>query len=234
MKGVVLYECSGTVRDAFTAAGHDMVSVDLLPSRTEGPHWQGDVWDFLRRFPADCFDIIIAHPECTYLTVSGLHRNKGNPERQAKTEYAVDNFRKLLRLPCKRVYVENPVGCISSQIRKPSQIVQPYEFGEDASKKTCYWAGDHTEYQWLVPTLRRRGRMVLDPKLGKIMERFENQTDSGQNRLGPSEDRWLERSITYPALAAAKARHWGGASLKSVMWYLEFQIERLAEELHRV
>jgi hypothetical protein len=231
MRVVVLYECSGTVRDAFIAAGHDAISVDLLPTMRPGPHWQGDVWDFLRRFPAESFDEIIAHPECTYLTVSGLHRNKGNPERQQKTEDAIENFGKLLRLPCKRVYVENPVGCISSRIRKPAQIVQPYEFGHDASKKTCYWPGDETDYQRLVPTMRKNGRMVYDPKIGRVMERWANQTDTGQNRLGPSDDRWLERSITYAGLAAAKARYWGGASLRSVLWYLEYQLECLASEI---
>lgn len=230
-KWAVLYECSGTVRDALTAAGHDAVSVDLLPSMRPGQHWQGDVWDFLRRHPADRFDGIVCHPECTYVTVSGLHRNKGNPERQEKTDAAVDNFRKLLRLPCKKLYAENPVSCLSSRIRKPAQTVQPYQFGHDASKRTCYWPGDETDYVPLVPTMRKGGRWVWDPKLGKMMERWENQTDTGQNRLGPSEDRWLERSITYPGIAAAKALHWGGASLKAVMWYLEYQLECLASEM---
>jgi hypothetical protein len=231
MKVVVLYECSGTVRDAFISAGHDAISVDLLPTMKPGPHWQGDVWDFLRRFPAETWDTIICHPECTFLTVSGLHRNKGNPERAAKTEAAILNFAKLLRLPCPRVYVENPVGCISSRIRKPAQIIQPYQFGHDASKKTRYWGGDDTDYKMLVPTMRKNGRMVMDPKIGRVMERWSNQTDTGQNKLGPSEDRWLERSITYAGVAAAKARYWGGASIRSLIWYLEYQMECLASEI---
>jgi hypothetical protein len=189
------------------------------------------VWEFLALYPPETWDLIICHPECTFLTVSGLHRNKNNPERAAKTEAAIVNFAKLLRLKCKRVYVENPVGCISSRIRKPAQIVQPYEFGDDASKKTCFWPGDFTEYIRLEPTVRKSGRIVMDIKLGKMMERWSNQTDTGQNKLGPSEDRWLERSITYPGFAAAMAYHWGGASIRSAMRYLEFQIECLTAEM---
>lgn len=231
MRVAVLYECSGTVRDAFIAAGHDAISVDLLPTMRPGPHWQGDVWDFLRRHPAERFGRIVAHPECTYVTVSGLHRNKNNPERAEKTELAVENFRRLLRLP--NIICENPVSCLSTRIRPSNQTVQPYEYGHNASKRTCFWAGDDTTYAPLVPTLRVQGRMVWDPKLKKIMERFDNQTDTGQNRLGPSEDRWLERSITYPGIAAAMARYWGGLSVRSAMRYLEYQLECLASEMGR-
>lgn len=231
MKWAVLYECSGIVRDALIAAGHDAVSVDLLPTKRPGPHVQDDVWAFLKAHPAETFDGIICHPDCTYVTVSGLHRNKNNPERQEKTDAAVDNFRKLLRLPCKRLYAENPVSCLSTRIRPPAQTVQPYQFGHDASKRTCYWPGDETEYVPLVPTMRKAGRMVYDPKLKKVMERWANQTDTGQNRLAPSADRWLERSMTYPGIAAAKAFHWGGASLRSMLYYLEYQMECLASEM---
>lgn len=230
MRVAVLYECSGSVRNAFALSGHDAISVDLLPSMTPGQHWQGDVWAFLDRFPASCFDLIVAHPECTYVTVSGLHRNKGNPERQAKTEAAVENFRRLLRLDTK-IIAENPVSCLSTAIRKPAQTVQPYEYGHDASKRTCFWPGDHTHYVPLVPTMRKSGRFVLDTKLGKVMERWANQTDTGQNRLPPSEDRWLERSITYPGIAAAMAFHWGGATVRSAVRYLEYQIECLTSEM---
>lgn len=229
MKVAVLYECSGAVRDAFKEAGHDAVSVDLLPSRSPGQHWQGDVWEFLKKHPAAGFDRIIAHPECTFVTVSGLHRNKGNPERQAKTEEAIDNFRKLLQLP--NLIAENPVSCLSSRIRKPAQIVQPYQFGHDASKKTGFWPSLGTDYVPLQPTVRKTGRFVFDSKLGKIMERFANQTDTGQNRLTPSEDRWLLRSITYPGIAAAMAYHWGGLSLRGSLRYLEYQIECLSSEM---
>jgi len=229
MRVAVLYECSGSVRNAFAAAGHDAVSVDLLPSMTPGQHWQGDVWEFLKRFPANMFDRIIAHPECTYVTVSGLHRNKNNPERAEKTELAIENFRKLLLVP--NLIAENPISCLSSRIRKPAQIIQPYQFGHDASKATCFWPSDGTAYTPLEHTVRKQGRMVMDPKLGKIMERFANQTDSGQNRLPPSEDRWLQRSITYPGIAAAMAYHWGGLALRDRLRYLEYQFECLAGEL---
>jgi len=231
MKWAVLYECSGTVRDALIAAGHDAVSVDLLPTRRPGPHVEGDVWEFLRKHPAETFDGIICHPDCTFVTVSGLHRNKGNPERQAKTDLAVENFRKLLQLPCKRLYAENPVSCLSTMIRKPAQTVQPYQFGHDASKRTCFWPGDETTYIPLQPTMRKSGRWVYDNNLKKMMERFANQTDSGQNRLPPSEHRWLDRSITYAGFAAAMAYHWGGASLRAQLYYLDYQAECLAQEM---
>lgn len=230
MKVAVLYECSGSVRNAFVLSGHDAVSVDLLPSMTPGQHWQGDVRDFLKRFPASSFDLIVAHPECTYVTVSGLHRNKNNPERAAKTEAAIENFRWLLNLDTKLI-AENPVSCLSTAIRKPAQTVQPYQYGHDASKRTCFWPSFGTDYVPLCPTMRKTGRFVFDKNLSKIMERWANQTDSGQNRLPPSEDRWLERSITYPGIAAAMAYHGGGGSARASMRYLEFQMEALADEM---
>ena len=211
------------------AAGHDALSVDLLPTMKPGPHWQGDVWEFLKLHPAKTFDLIICHPECTYLTVSGLHHNKNNPERAAKTEVALEEIERLFALKCKRVYVENPVGCISSRIRKPNQIIQPYEFGEDASKKTCFWAGDYTDYTPLVPTMRKSGRIVDDN--GTQRERWANQTDSGQNKLTPSDTRWLERSVTYPGVGAAMVYHWTDQNVRSKLWYLGFQVERLGREM---
>lgn len=189
-------EESGRIRRAFRALGHDAYSCDLEDSEDNSPyHIKGDVLKVLR----DGWDLGIFHPPCTFLTVAGLFRNKGNPERQRKTDLALEFVRKLLNAPIPRIALENPISCISTQIRKPDQIIQPYQFGDDASKATCLWLKNLPK---LVPTKRVAGRMVN----GK--ERWSNQTDSGQNRLGPSPDRAKLRSKTYPGIALAIASQW--------------------------
>jgi len=200
MKILVACEYSGKVRDAFIREGFDAVSCDLLPTESVGPHYLGDVRDII----GDGWDLMIAHPPCTYLTVSGLHWNKSNPSRQGKTTEALDFVSYLLNAPIKHIALENPVGCISSKIRKPSQIIQPYQFYEDASKKTCLWLQNLPP---LEPTKRFPGRLVTHN--GKIVERWSNQTDSGQNKLGPSETRGKERSTTYQNIAIQMALQWG-------------------------
>lgn len=197
MRVLVGCEYSGRVRNAFRDAGHDAWSCDLLPSEDDSPfHVQGDVLPLLNQK----WDLGIFHPPCTYLAVSGLHWNTRNPERAAKTEEALEFVRTLMSAPIKRIAVENPVSCISSRIRKPDQIIQPYEFGEDASKKTCLWLKN---LDLLTPT------QMVAPRLVDGKPRWSNQTDSGQNRLGPSEDRWKERSRTFVGVAKAMAEQWG-------------------------
>jgi len=140
MKVLVACEYSGRVRDMFAALGHDATSCDLLPTDRPGKHYQGSVLDIIN----DGWDLMIAHPPCTYLTIAGLHWNKrgvmvdGRP-RSELTEEGLDFVRLLMAAPIEKIAIENPVSCISSAIRKPDQIIQPYEFGEDASKKTCLW-----------------------------------------------------------------------------------------------
>lgn len=202
MKILIACEFSGTVRDAFRRRGHDAVSCDLLPSEAGGPHIQGDVLSVL----GDGWDMMIAHPPCTYLTVSGLHWNGRVPGRAEKTEAALDFVRALMEAPIPRVAIENPVSCISSRIRKPDQTIQPYEFGADASKRTCLWLKGLPKLT-ACPSQRVAGRIVQHE--GRTVERWANQTDSGQNRLPPSEDRWALRSITYPGIAEAMADQWG-------------------------
>lgn len=197
MRVLVGCEYSGRVRNAFREAGHDAWSCDLLPSEDDSPfHIQGDVLPVLDQG----WDLGIFHPPCTYLAVSGLHWNKRDPARAAKTEEALDFVRALMSAPIERIAVENPVSCISSRIRKPDQIIQPYEFGEDASKKTCLWLKN---LDLLTPT------QMVAPRLVDGKPRWSNQTDSGQNRLGPSEDRWKERSRTFAGVAKAMAKQWG-------------------------
>jgi len=157
------------------------------------PHFQCDVREVLDRD----WDLMIAHPPCTYLSASGLHWNKRRPGRDKLTEEALDFVRLLLDAPIPRIALENPVGCISTRIRKPSQIIQPWQFGEDASKATCLWL------KHLPPLIHTK---VLP---GGRQARRANQCPSGQNKLGPSPERAAERAKTYPGIAAAMAEQWG-------------------------
>lgn len=195
MRVLIACEYSGAVRDAFTALGHEAMSCDLLPTESPGAHYQGSVLDVLN----DDWDLMIAHPPCTYLCSSGLHWNKRSPGRTAKTESALEFVRSLLNAPIPRIALENPVGCISTRIRKPDQYVQPYNFGHDASKKTGLWLKGLPK---LIGTDTVAPRMVGDQR------RWANQTDSGQNRLTPSPDRWKTRSATYAGIASAMAAQW--------------------------
>lgn len=197
MKVLVACEFSGTVRDAFIRRGHDAVSCDLLPTESDGPHIQGDVLEVLD----DGWDLMIAHPPCTYLCSSGLHWNKRKPERERKTEAALAMVGRLLGAPVSRIALENPVGRIGTAYRKADQTVHPWQFGHDASKATCLWLKGLPR---LEPTRIVEPRITPDGK-----RRWGNQTDSGQNRLGPSEDRWKKRSVTYKGLAEAMAEQWG-------------------------
>lgn len=192
-------EYSGIVRDAFRALGHYAMSCDLLASDRPGPHYRGDVRDVIN----EGWDGMICHPPCTYLTSAGLHWNKRRPERAQLTEEALRFVQLLLDAPIPHIGLENPVGCISTRIRRPDQIIQPYEFGEDASKATCLWLKD---LPLLTQTRRLQGRMVSHQ--GRTVERWSNQTDSGQNKLPPTEDRWKIRSTTYPGIAQAMAEQW--------------------------
>lgn len=196
MKILVACEYSGVVRRAFEARGHYVMSCDFLPSEDNGNHYQGDVTDIIN----GGWDLMIAHPPCTYLCSSGLHWNTKDPSRQQKTEQALDFVRFLLDAPIEKIAIENPVGCISTRIRKFDQKIQPYQFGHDASKQTCLWLKNLVP---LVPT------KYVEPRTVNGKPRWGNQTDSGQNRLGPSEDRWKERSRTYEGIAEAMANQWG-------------------------
>lgn len=189
MRVLIACEFSGTVRDAFTALGYEAMSCDLLPTEVPGSHYEGPVQDVLR----EGWDLMIAHPPCTYLCASGLHWNKRRPERAQQTEEALDFVRLLLDAPIPRIALENPIGCISTRIRKPDQTIQPWQFGHPESKATCLWL---------------KGLPLLEPTA--IVEKptsghWDNQTPSGQNKLGPSADRWKLRSKTYQGIAKAFA-----------------------------
>lgn len=196
MRVLIACEYSGTVRDAFIARGHDAMSCDLLPTDAPGPHYKGDVRDVL----GDGWDLMIAHPPCTYLSVSGMHWTTRGLRDPKLTEDALEFVQLLMDAPIPRIALENPVSIISSRIRKPDQIVHPWQFGHDASKRTCLWLKNLPP---LVPT---------DVLPGGAKARRANQTASGQNRLGPSPDRWKIRSATYQGIADAMADQWGNKS----------------------
>ena len=197
MRVLVACEYSGEVRDAFLRRGHDAMSCDLLPTDVQGPHYEGDVRDVIE----DGWDLMIAHPPCTYLSVSGMHWTTRGLRDTKLTEDALEFVKYLLDAPVPRIALENPVSIISRRVRKPDQIIQPWQFGHDASKKTCLWLNGLPH---LVPTDMVEPRIVEGGK-----KRWGNQCGSGQNKLGPKEDRWKERSKTYRGIAEAMAEQWG-------------------------
>ena len=181
MKVLVACEYSGTVRDAFIAAGHEALSCDLLPTDIPGPHYQGDVRDVLN----DGWDLMIAHPPCTHLAVSGARWFK---DKQAEQAEALDFVRLLLDAPIERIALENPISVISSRIRKPDQIIQPWQFGHGETKATCLWLKGLPK---LTPT------DIVDGREARV------------HKLPPSADRWKIRSTTYKGIAEAMAQQWG-------------------------
>ena len=212
MRVLVGCEESGVIRDAFRKLGHDAYSCDLQPTRTEDKrfHLQCDILRLLystgtAMWNWDTWDLFIVHPPCTFTSLSGLHWNKRIPGRAEKTEAALTFVRQLMGIPIPRVAIEQPMSCVSSRIRKFYQAIQPYDFGEDASKTTWLWLKN---LPLLVPTLHIPGRKVIHK--GKLVERWSNQTDSGQNRLAPSPTRARDRAKTYQGIADAMAEQWEG------------------------
>jgi len=202
MRVLVACEYSGTVRDAFRKLGHDAWSCDLLPCDTDPTyHFQENVSLLL----GHDWDLMIAHPPCTHLAVSGaahFARKIASGEQQA----ALDFVQKLLDAPIPRIALENPVSIISSKIRKPDQIIQPYEYGHDASKRTCLWLKN---LPLLKPTQYVEPRTVVTPS-GKVAKRWANQCDNyGHDNKSPSPDRWKIRSETFQGIANAMATQWG-------------------------
>jgi site-specific DNA-cytosine methylase len=181
MRVLVACEFSGTVRDAFAALGHDAWSCDLLPTEKPGWHIIGNVLDVL----TEGWDLMVAHPPCTHLAVSGARWFK---EKQVEQAQALDFVRALLEAPIPRIALENPVSIISSKIRRPDQIIQPWQFGHGETKATCLWL---------------KGLPPLTPT--NIVEGREARV----HRMPPGPDRWKERSRTFTGIAAAMANQWG-------------------------
>lgn len=207
-------------RDAVTERGHDAWSCDLLPSATPGPHFQQDVLEVLDRG----WGLAIFHPPCTHLAVSGA-RHFSAKRADGRQQAALEFVRALLAAPIPRICLENPVSIISSAIRKPDQIIQPWQFGHPEQKATCLWLKGLPR---LVPTkilepttygcrcghrfpytLGKHGCPNCEGDSGPARVIWDNQTPSGQNKLGPSSDRWAKRSATYRGIAEAMADQWG-------------------------
>lgn len=212
MKILIACEFSGALRDELITRGHEAWSIDILPGEGHNVHRheQADIMrvldpmrgytfrDGVTRWP-NYWHMLIAFPPCTYLCSSGLHWNKRVAGRAEKTEQALELVRFLLNQPIDRIALENPPGCIGTRIHKATQYIHPHQFGHDASKTTGLWLKGLPPLQ---PTAHIAPRMVN----GK--PRWANQTDSGQNRLGPSPDRAQIRGTTYPGIAAAMAEQW--------------------------
>jgi hypothetical protein len=181
----VACEYSGRVRDAFIKLGHEAISCDLLPTDSPGPHYQGDVFDL----DLSSFDLMIAHPPCTHLAVSGARhfaRKRESGEQQA----AIDFFMRLANAPVKMIAIENPVCIMSSVWRKPNQIIHPWQFGHGETKATCLWLKGLPK---LTPT------NIVDGRSHRI------------HKMPPSPDRWKLRSTTYQGIADAIAAQWSAA-----------------------
>lgn len=200
MKVLISCEYSGRVRDAFTAMGHDAMSCDLLPSDTEGKHYEGDVTDLLN----DGWDMMIAHPPCTYLTNSGVSWLHKKPERWAKLDDGAAFFKTMLDAPIHKICVENPIMHKYAIKRigntKQTQLVQPWMFGHLEQKATCLWLKN---LPMLKPTNDVKQQML------KLPDRERQRL----HYLPPSADRWKLRSKTYQGIATAMADQWGGLLL---------------------
>ena len=183
MRVLIACEYSGTVRDAFLAAGHDALSCDLLPTDAPGPHYQGDVFDIIH-YP---WDLMIAHPPCTHLSVSGARHFKSKV-MDGRQQAGASFFMRLAKADIPRIAIENPVCIMSSLWRKADQTIQPWQFGHGETKATCLWLKNLPK---LAPT--------------NIVEGRENRIW----KMPPSEDRWKERSKTFQGIAQAMAEQWG-------------------------
>lgn len=185
MKVLVACEFSGIVRNAFRRLGHFAVSCDLLPSDDDGPHIQGDALDVI----GHGWDMMIAHPPCTHLAVSGARWFK---EKRVEQAEALDFVRRLLDAPIQRIALENPISIISSKIRRPDQIIQPWQFGHGEVKATCLWLKSLPK---LIPT------DIVEGRYARV------------HLMPPGPDRWKERSRTMTGIAEAMADQWGGSAV---------------------
>lgn len=239
MRVLIGCETSGVIRRAFASKGHEVWSADLLPADDHSAFHitcsnENSIFEIIARG----WDLLIIHPTCTYLTNSaawafsdGPYHQKILPgtlvgkARRAAREHAITFCRRIVELPIERIAMENPIGALSSAIRKPDQIIQPYQFGNDASKATCLWLKN---LPTLAPTCFVHPRMICrcggespykaahksgcihcgaEPAM--LRPRWSNQTNSGQNKLTPSKSRWKTRSETFPGIADAMADQWG-------------------------
>lgn len=196
MKVLIACEFSGTVRDAFAKLGHDAWSCDLEPSDVPGNHYQGDMFDIIN----EGWDLMIAHPPCTHLAVSGA-RHFEKKRADGRQQQGIDFFMKVINAPIHKIAVENPIGIMSSIYRKPDQIIQPWEYGHKTTKATCLWLKD---LPLLKPTnIVEKGEFVTFSS-GKRMSKW--YADSAKH--SPKEREKI-RNKTFQGIADAMADQWG-------------------------
>ena len=183
MKVLIACEYSGRVRDSFIALGHEAMSCDLLPTDSPGPHYQGDIADVLD-YP---WDLMIAHPPCTNLSVSGARHFEAK-RLDGRQQTSISFFMKLAKVDIQKIAIENPICIMSSLWRKPDQVIQPWQFGHGETKATCLWL---------------KGLPLLKPT------NIVDGRDDRIHKMPPSEDRWKLRSLTYQGIADAMANQWG-------------------------
>lgn len=188
MRVIVGCEYSGTVRDSFLTRGHDAISVDILPTDSKGPHHIGDLLEFCKE-NAEKYDMLIAHPPCTHLAVSGARWFK---DKQLEQREALNFVKQILELPFKYIALENPVSIISTHIRKPDQIIQPWMFGESYTKTTCLWLKNLPK---LVPT--------------NVVDKGEFVIHGGKKLPKWYSNRTIARDKTFKGIAEAMADQWG-------------------------
>ncbi len=203
MRVLVACEYSGRVRDAFIAKGHDAISCDLLPTESPGPHFQGDVFEFLRY---NKFDLMIAHPPCTYLTLCGnkwfLPKfSERFPNRLNQRQEAIQFFKKLFAVNIHKICIENPIGIMSTRLRKPDQIIQPFEFGHPVRKSTCLWLKN------LPPLFKTK--LVEAPMDVFASGNRQSKWHTETGHIKDAGERSKARSKTFQGIADAMAEQWG-------------------------
>lgn len=232
MRVFIGMETSGVMRLAFKAAGHEVISCDLLACQDQAEPFQyphecvfagyghivGDVFETLDKLRELGWwpDLAIFHPDCTFFTVSaawafgpGPYHQKVKPgtltgqARKDRQAQDLKGIHRIARLPIRTKIIENPIGMLSSLWQKPSDIVQPYEFGDDASKATCFWILDKDGSRIMAKLPRDPTKLILPTERPNGKRYWSNQTDTGQNRLSPGADRWQKRADTYPGIASA-------------------------------
>jgi len=224
------------MRRAFSAAGHHVISCDLLACQDQaepfqltaeavafGGHICGDVFETLETLRSIGWlpRLAVFHPDCTYFTSSAAWAFKDGPyhmklkpgtltgrDRRQRQAADLETIRRIQRLPIRRKIIENPIGMLSSLWMKPSDIVQPYEFGDDASKATCFWVLDKDGQRVMTKLIRDPAKLIAPTLRPNGKSYWSNQTDTGQNRLSPTADRWQQRADTYPGIAAAVVEQW--------------------------
>ena len=205
MRILVACEYSGIVREAFRAKGHDAVSCDLLESETPGPHYQGNVFDIIH----DGWDIMIAHPPCTHLAVSGSAHFARKRELGLQ-KAALDFVLRLMQAPINKICIENPISIISSEIRKPDQIIHPYYFGDNVPKRTCLWLKNLPLLRYALSDTLFEKKTAVEPEY-ILYNSSKNKTGKSKysvlGKLGKGKGK--ERSKFFPGIANAMAEQWG-------------------------